>query len=161
MKRTARRRTTADVMARDEQGRKECARCLTWRAIGEFTRSTSAPDGLQGRCSPCRRAHYLANAEAVRDTMREVRFGLTRQAFDAMLASQDYRCAICRTPDPGYQFWTVDHDHACCPPLEGRTVRTCGRCVRGILCSRCNKALGYAGDDVKILLAMVTYLEGR
>jgi len=30
----------------------------------------------------------------------------------------------------------VDHDHNCC-----NGVKSCGKCVRGIICNRCNKAV--------------------
>lgn len=47
----------------------------------------------------------------------------------------------------------VDHDHRCCPGSK-----TCGKCVRGLLCSDCNLLLGKARDDEKILLKAVGYL---
>jgi len=47
----------------------------------------------------------------------------------------------------------VDHNHACCP---GR--KSCGECVRGLLCSNCNKALGLVRDSVETLRNMIEYV---
>lgn len=33
----------------------------------------------------------------------------------------------------------LDHDHSCCP---AGTSPTCGKCVRGVLCSYCNVSIG-------------------
>jgi len=57
---------------------------------------------------------------------RAEKYGLTLDAFHRLHAAQDGRCAICREPKPLH----IDHDHA-----SGH--------VRGLLCRRCNVALGY------------------
>lgn len=86
--------------------------------------------------------------------MREQRFKLTREAFDALLAKQG-GCAICGATEPGRTYWHVDHDHTCCPGSE----KTCGNCVRGILCGTCNIGLGAFKDDPDRLTSAARYLQ--
>jgi hypothetical protein len=69
------------------------------------------------------------------------RMGLTPERFGEMLETQEYACAMCRTPFQEDQRICIDHDHACCPPST--PTRCCGKCVRGLLCLTCNIALGY------------------
>lgn len=83
-------------------------------------------------------------------------YGMTIEEHEQMLTEQGGGCAICGTPDPGHQDWATDHDHACCPGKK-----SCGKCVRGLLCSRCNVGLGMFEDDVERLMSAITYLENR
>ncbi len=48
-------------------------------------------------------------------------------------------CNICgaETGEETDRNLHVDHDHKCCP---GK--RSCGKCVRGVVCNRCNTAMG-------------------
>jgi hypothetical protein len=71
-------------------------------------------------------------------TYRLSRYGLTEADFEKLLEAQDYRCGMCQSEfEDGLIH--LDHDHGCCPERN----RSCGRCVRGLLCHRCNIALGY------------------
>jgi hypothetical protein len=78
------------------------------------------------------------------------RKGLTLKQFEEWLAMQNGRCAICSDPmSPPY----VDHDHAHCG--KGKA---CGKCVRGLLCRRCNLGLGYFRDNPTFLRGAAFYL---
>ena len=73
--------------------------------------------------------------------------GLTPEGFQELLEAQRNACAMCRTPFKSRtpfkkgQRICIDHDQACCPPTL--PSRSCGTCVRGLLCLTCNVAVGY------------------
>jgi hypothetical protein len=69
-------------------------------------------------------------------------YGMTVADLDAMLLAQHGVCAICQTAPAAH----VDHDH------ESGTVR-------GLLCFRCNAALGQLGDDPRVVRRAARYLE--
>jgi hypothetical protein len=78
--------------------------------------------------------------------MRQYLYGLTPEAYAALLETQDARCAICRTDTPGGKGgWHVDHNHAT-------------GLVRGLLCTNCNQGLGQFADDPDRLRAAADYL---
>jgi len=81
------------------------------------------------------------------------RFSLSELEYADMLAAQDGLCAICRLPEPEKSL-SIDHDHSCCSGKE-----SCGKCVRGLLCTRCNWGLSYFNDDIGLFRAAIAYLE--
>lgn len=77
------------------------------------------------------------------------KYGLTLEQYDALLEAQGGVCAVCledRRDRMGRRLH-VDHDHE-----TGR--------VRGLLCMRCNNAIGQAGESAATLRALADYLEG-
>ena len=74
-----------------------------------------------------------------------------------MLSEQDGKCAICKLPESRADLknLSIDHDHSCCPVKS----RSCGKCVRALVCSSCNKTLGLTKDNPATLRAMADYLE--
>jgi hypothetical protein len=81
------------------------------------------------------------------------RMGLTLARFGQMLETQEYACAMCRTPFEEDQRICIDHNHACCPPSMPSSC--CGKCVPGLLCLTCNVALGYIETNSELAM---TYL---
>lgn len=83
------------------------------------------------------------------------RYGLTIDQYHQMLEDQNYSCRICGLSETTYRKrLSVDHDHNCCP-----TDKSCGKCVRGLLCHHCNMGLGAIKDDKVLLQKMISYLE--
>jgi hypothetical protein len=74
------------------------------------------------------------------------KYGLTRGQYDMLLRIQNGVCALCRRPPKNIRLH-VDHDH--------RTGA-----VRGLLCHRCNRGLGYIQNPV-VLLAAAEYVLGH
>ena len=73
-------------------------------------------------------------------------YGMTSDDVSELLAQQDGRCAIRLVAEANH----IDHDH---DHVDGR--------IRGMLCFRCNAALGQFGDDVDTVRRAADYLEGR
>lgn len=86
-------------------------------------------------------------------TLRQ--YSITLDQYDALLASQGGRCAICSGVNADGSWLSVDHDHACC---SGKS-NSCGRCVRALLCGHCNLMIGQSGDDAARLRAGADYLD--
>ena len=74
-----------------------------------------------------------------RRTSRLRGYGLTREAFDALLTLQGHACGMCHEPFRDGHAICIDHDHDCCETEKS----CCGKCVRGLLCTGCNRALGH------------------
>lgn len=135
-------RRSIPAAARDEDGNKYCHGCNQWRDITMFSVNRFRSDGLSEFCSTCRMFNRIRNV-----------YGLEREDYEEMLARQGGRCAICpNTADRGKPL-AVDHDHSCCSG-----AKTCGECIRGLLCDSCNLGLGYFSDDPDRLIRAAAYL---
>ena len=131
-----------------------CRACNRERA----RRALATPEGREAAREASRRFYSAKGPDYGRGKSRLHRYGLTEEAFAALIVAQGGQCAICGTTEPGGSgAWHVDHDHACCP---GRV--TCGgKCIRGLLCNRCNVGVGMFLDNAETLRAAADYLEKR
>ena len=121
---------------------KRCSKCEAELPLSEFWRNKNRPDGLQCACKGCHNKGVRAYQERVGLRWRNlsVRYGITREGYELMLERQGGACAVCgrtqaRISQP--RLFDVDHDHRCCP---GEV--SCGKCVRGLVCSSCNTRIG-------------------
>lgn len=94
-------------------------------------------------CDDCLRKRELARYKRGRRAKTLAKYKMTVEQYDKMLADQGGVCKICGKEDDAGKALAVDHDHRCCP-----TENTCGKCVRGLLCSRCNTALGIVESNL-------------
>lgn len=143
------------------------ARLLPWREMREYKSGIrywcSCGNERSRRAKTCL-ACYLAashanglkhsyNPEYHRNFLRVKKYNLTTSQWDEMFIRRDRKCACCGTSEPGTKKgWNTDHDH------------TTGK-VRGIICHRCNRTLGFLGDSLISVNAactmFATYLEAN
>lgn len=97
---------------------------------------------------------YRDHPDQVRNTRLKRYFNLTLELWNAKFAAQDFKCAICLTSTPDSSGWHTDHDHTCCPG-----IKSCGKCIRGILCGAHNKGTGHFQDSPELLRAAADYIE--
>lgn len=83
----------------------------------------------------------------LRNRMLIQRYGITQEDYDNLLKKQEYKCAICKTEEPGgiANKFHVDHCHD-----KGH--------IRGLLCNHCNQGLGHFKDNPYFLDSAIHYL---
>ena len=133
---------------------KLCTKCKLVKQLTEFSPKKDRA-GTASWCKECKatdtRERHRGNPKKTAEVNRRQalkRYGLTPKDYQKLLRSQDSTCAVC---DAKYhikskkQNLAVDHCH------------TTGK-VRGLLCNRCNYALGLVEDDRGLLLNLINYL---
>ena len=133
---------------------RSCAVCLTNKQEIEFALNPSAKSGLSNKCRECFNAQVRSRytTDDRRRHHLKYRFGLTIEDYDTMLNDCDGVCPACKRALPLH----IDHDHGCCPGKQ-----SCGKCIRGLLCGPCNRALGLLREDKDAIKGLAAYLEGK
>lgn len=130
------------VTIRDRYGNKRCYYCDQFLPESQFIKDRRRLDGLAIICRKCRRNEHV-----------KYRYGMTSEELDQMFELQGSACAICQDGLDRTTDWTVDHNHSCCP-----SEKSCGLCIRAILCRQCNCGIGLFKDDVGRLEKAIDYL---
>lgn len=122
---------------------RRCTICGQRKSLFSDFALTNGPlyGGYSRVCKPCERSLKLTKA---RDAYLRRTYKLSAAQYDAMLNQQDGACAICKKKSTTRRL-AVDHDHAT-------------GAVRGLLCSRCNTAVGLLEDDITRAIEAARYL---
>lgn len=154
-----------------------CKDCWDWIKNPEapcphFTRKLDS----KGRCSSCMSRYYelrrkrgigdrfgsfritdsrlkldltnISSREELNNLMRLKRraryYGISLEEYFKLVEAQNNLCAICNKVDT--RGLSIDHDHSCCTIQK----RSCGRCIRQLVCHGCNMRLGQIESDLVI-----------
>jgi hypothetical protein len=90
------------------------------------------------------REYYRTRPRRRRDTWLRCMYGISIEQYDLLFSQQDGACAVCHRRE---RTLSVDHDHQ-----TGQ--------VRGLLCRKCNAAIGALGDSVETVSRALDYLKG-
>ncbi|HVM39239.1 MAG TPA: endonuclease VII domain-containing protein [Acidimicrobiia bacterium] len=158
---------------------KRCKRCGIEKPLDEFYADKGGRDGRRPECKACnldaQKERYRAdpqkyidrvkrwqrenreaynakqrrwraeNADRIREGHLRRKYGITQADYERMLADQGGGCAICGDPPPESVSLHVDHDHE-------------SGAIRGLLCVRCNNALGLLREESGVLALVEHYL---
>lgn len=160
-------------------GTKRCGKCEVWKPVDDFYRNKNSATGLASWCRDCMRSSRKADLRRGRKQSPEKwkayraryhakypdrikagyrkqnmrKYGVTIEWYEQKMLEQDGRCRICRQPETAVEKRTglakglaVDHCHVSSK-------------ARGLLCTRCNTALGLLQDNPDLLRAAANYLE--
>jgi hypothetical protein len=125
---------------------KKCFKCKIEKPLDQFRLLPNRPGKRESYCRPCtalRVKEWRAGKNSIGRHPRKL--GVDQVAYDAILQAQNGGCAGCGVVQVERRL-CVDHDH-----VTGR--------VRGLLCGRCNLAIGSVRDDPATLRHLANYLE--
>jgi Recombination endonuclease VII len=132
-----------------------CSKCGTTKELDDknFCPSKRYAGGLTRICRDCGNTYRakwatMDRAEDIevyhaRELARDMKkYSTTVEWYRDMLIKQLGLCAICGHLSHHHgtlQRLQVDHDHRCCD----LHTKSCGKCLRGLLCADCNVNLSY------------------
>ena len=137
---------------------KTCIKCKQVKKTEMFAKGSKYKDGRRGTCKKCHSEYmtqyYKNNPEKLKTSGKVEtnwkRHHISEEKYIEMFCLYEGKCHACKI-----NFATnIDHDHKCC-----NKPRSCGKCVRGLLCHQCNSALGLLGDDRQKIKKLLEYIK--
>lgn len=95
------------------------------------------------------RAQWERSNRNSRNNDLKRQFGITLEDYNRMFAEQNGSCKICGIHQSLLKVALhVDHDHQT-------------KMVRGLLCKKCNSAIGFGSESIDIFKKIIAYLSGE
>ena len=141
---------------------KKCIKCGEEKDLELFAKGGKYREGRRGTCKKCHTKYMTEyyknnpdkNAEKIRKNSiyqgNWHRHHLSEEKYIELVNLYDGKCHSCKERPAT----NIDHDHECCDK-----ARSCGKCVRGVLCNQCNTALGLLLDSKKYVLNLLEYIK--
>lgn len=125
---------------------KQCRICEQMKPYSEYAGKDKGRKARESYCIECKK--FMGSERVLR------KYGLTIDTYMQIFNEQNGVCKICKMQEVNGKRLAVDHDHSCCAGAS-----SCGQCIRGLICFKCNTALGMVNDDIYILNSMIEYLK--
>jgi hypothetical protein len=103
-------------------------------------------------CKSCHRNRPSQTFEKNKDSKLKKKYGLTIECFNALAEEQGGRCAICKKEE---MFSTKQGSHKMSLAVDH--CHSTGK-VRGLLCLKCNRALGLFEENIQNLKEAIAYV---
>ena len=134
---------------------KSCKECKVEKPLTEYYYSKKGNHGKLYPDSTCKSCKKISNKKWFKENKKKAqafnlksklkkRYNMTVDEYNALLINQDGRCKIC-SKRQARRSLAVDHCHST-------------NVIRGLLCDKCNMALGLIHDNLDILDGMKQYL---
>lgn len=132
---------------------KTCPKCETPKELSEFyKRKNGTYDSWCRKCIMKKNSslnHKYRNTSKAKENKKwyqfKKKYGLSKEEYELMLHKQQGKCLCCNIVPTKI---CVDHDHKT-------------GAVRGLLCVKCNMAIGLAGDNWMVLQKLADYIRIR
>ena len=142
--------------------KRRCYSCKRSKSLSCFMSDSSRPYGKSYQCKLCKRDEARKRSRKNSTTYKSnyyrqniIKYGLSVEQYEQLLATQSGCCAICCRPETAFackkystkpRRLSIDHNHE-----TGK--------VRGLLCSKCNGAIGMLYENDITLHNARAYLE--
>jgi hypothetical protein len=138
-----------------------CFCCKIEKLAINFVTASQNKNGLSSWCKQCTHNYYIENQKLLikygknyrkehidydwRERQLKNLYGIAIEEYNLLFQKQNGKCAICNNTQLDRRL-AVDHDH--------KTGK-----IRGLLCQKCNTALGRFEDNSELLKRAIQYLE--
>jgi hypothetical protein len=135
-----------------------CVVCDSDKSKTEFDVFGKVKKTRRSYCKSCAPTYWknrwLKNKETIarqnRNSRLKTTFGITPEDYEKLSQKQNNQCLICKK-DYGNnknKYLSIDHNHD-----TGE--------IRGLLCQKCNSAIGLLNEDIELVKRTLLYLERK